>query len=101
MSEKLKILNFAFVDQGRHIMVCTNRGFRLQERSSCKLKVNTETIDGGLSHCMPYLCTNIFFIVGTGQNVDMPTNKLCLWDDAAGKVVADVQFFEPIIDLQV
>jgi WD repeat-containing protein 45 len=101
MSEKIKALNFSFVDQGRHVMVCTNRGFRLHERSTCKLKVNTESIEGGLSQCMPYLSTNIFFMVGTGENADLPTNKLCLWDDAAQKIVADVQFYEAILDLQV
>jgi hypothetical protein len=37
--------------------------------------------------------------VGSGQNQDFPTNKLCLWDDMKQAVVADIQFFEPIAEL--
>jgi hypothetical protein len=50
---------------------------------------------------LTYLNSNIFFVVGTGKNVDFPTNKLCLWDDAKQSVVAQVLFAEQIVDLKV
>ena len=96
-----KIHSFEFVDEDKHFVMCTDLGFRLHESGSGKLKVSTENILGGLSLSQPYLNSNIFFIVGTGKNVDFPTNKLCLWDDAKQSVVAEVLFAEQIVDLKV
>ena len=99
LPKKVTAISFEFVDEGNHFVVCTSHGFRLHESSSCKIKVSTDSIPGGLSFCQPYLNSNIFFIVGSGQNQDFPTNKLCLWDDMKQTVVADIQFFEPIAEL--
>jgi len=68
LAKKITANSFEFVDEGNHFVVCTSHGFRLHESISCKLKVNTESIPGGLSFCQPYLSSNIFFIVGSGQN---------------------------------
>lgn len=51
--------------------------------------------------CQPYGTSNIFFLVGTGSNPDLATNKLCLWDDNSKEFVAEVQFYHPIVDLKI
>ena len=90
LAKKVTAICFEFVDEGNHFVVCTSHGFRLHESISCKLKVSTDNIPGGLRFCQPYMNSNIFFIVGSGQNQDYPSNKLCLWDDIKQMVVADI-----------
>jgi hypothetical protein len=39
--------------------------------------------------------------VGTGRNSDMPSSKLCLWDDSQKEIASEVEFARPILDLKV
>lgn len=43
--------------------------------------------------------TQLFFVVGTGENSDWPRNKLFIWNDAEKRRVAQIEFYQPIIDL--
>lgn len=72
----------------------------MHELDTCVLKVNTK-IQGGVSLCEPYQNSNIFFLVGPGTNSELPSNRLCIWDDLKKEIAASVQFAQPIVDLKV
>jgi len=69
------------IDSDNHYIVTTTAGFRIHRINGGTLAKNCEEIPGGLSLCQPYKNSKIFFVVGTGENVDWPRNKLFLWDD--------------------
>lgn len=84
-----------------HFIVTTNLGFRVHEVVSGMVKINCKNIIGGLSQCQSYGRSNIFFLVGSGSNPDLPRSKLSLWDDQAKEFIAEVSFFNPILYLKV
>ncbi len=85
---------------GDYFGVCTSQGFRIHSMADCSLKVDCNAIEGGLSLCQPYTNSDIFFVVGSGKNEALPTNKLCLWNDSDKKFLADIQLLNPIQDLK-
>ena len=85
-------LSYFKVHSPDYFAVCTTRGFRIHKVNGAVLVKNCEEIPGGLSLCQPYRNSQIFFVVGTGNNPDFLTNKLCLWDDIEKKVVSDLEF---------
>lgn len=69
------------VHDSDHFIVVTDTGFRLHETKSCKLLIDCNKFQGGLSLCQPYRNSNIFIAVGSGQNHNYPTDKMIVWDD--------------------
>lgn len=51
--------------------------------------------------CQSYKNSQLFFVVGTVDNTDMPTNKLFIWNDELNLIISELAFFGPIIDLKV
>ena len=100
MTEKKSFI-VQYTNSFNNFIVCTDQGFRTHDLNTCALKVNCEEIEHGVSLCQSYGNSSLFFLVGTINSEKFPTNKLCLWDDKTKTVVAEVQFFDPIIDLKV
>lgn len=94
---------FHEIDNPSHYIITTNLGFRVHSVNGGTLVKNCESIPDGLSLCQSYRNSQIFFVVGTGygKNLDMPTNKLFLWNDELKILVAHLDFFGPIVDLKV
>ena len=88
--QTVKANSFEFTNKAHHFIVCTDQGFRVHETTTCALKLNCTSIKGGLTICQSYGNSNIFFMVGTGENADLPTNKMCVWDDQTKQIVAEV-----------
>jgi hypothetical protein len=94
-------LGYHKINNPDYFMVTTTRGFRLHKWNGSVLVKSCDEIPGGLLLCQPYKNSQIFFVVGTGKNPDFPSNKLCLWDDIEKKVVSDLEFYQPVIDLKI
>lgn len=91
MQKQVKITNIQFVCQGRFFVLCTNEGFRVHETASCGLRLDTK-IPGGTSLVKPYGQSNIFFMVGTGEDHRFPRTQLNLWNDEEKRVEGKVTF---------
>jgi hypothetical protein len=81
MTESLKKLRTFWTNNKKHFAVCTDKGFRIHDAVIPALKVNCEQIEHGLTLCQSYLTTSLFFVVGTRESVEFPSNKLILWDN--------------------
>lgn len=101
MQSKIKANGFHRIDSDSHYIVTTSHGFRLHRINGSTLAINCEEIPGGLSLCQSYMRTQLFLVVGTGENSDWPRNKLFVWNDVEKKRVAELQFYKPIVDLLV
>ena len=82
--------------------MCTEDGFSVFETATAAPKVRA-TIPGGAALCDSYQNSNIFFVVGTGNHVDFPSTKLCLWNVCTNSLAGSVQFSPnmQIIDIHV
>ena len=96
------INSLRFINSNRHFVACTNEGFLVCDAQNGEKKIQS-TVPGGVSICDSYKNSNIFFLVGTGEHIDFPTTKLCLWDCEANKLAGEVQFSPSlqIVDLQI
>lgn len=81
--------------------MCTSKGFRLYTSDNCTCLIQCDSIPGGLKLCQPYRQSNLFFVVATGDHANLSSNKLLIWDQEQLKIVAEVEFLETIVDLQV
>lgn len=78
---EVKATGFHTIDSDTHYIVTTNVGFRIHKINGNTLVKNCEKIQGGLSLCQPYLNSQIFFVVGTGEHGDWPRTRLYIWND--------------------
>lgn len=69
--------------------------------ASCKLLLENSDIQGGLTMCLPYRESQLFFCVGSGQNPDFSTDKLLVWDDLKKDFVGEVVFQGQIQELKI
>jgi hypothetical protein len=97
----VKANGYHTIDAEKHFIVTTTHGFRLHQINGCTLVKNCIEIPGGLSLCQSYRNSNIFFVVGTGANLEWPRNKLFIWNDEEKRIVSELEFFAPIVDLKV
>lgn len=91
----------SWTNSRKHFAIPTSDGFRIYDASSCALKVKCEEIPHGVTQVQSYGQSSLFFIVGSKESVDFPSNKLTLWDNHAKNKVAEVAFINPIFDLKV
>ena len=96
------VRSLRFINRNRHFLLCTDDGFFVCETATAEPKVKA-TIPGGAALCDSYKNSNIFFVVGTGNHVDFPSTKLCLWNASTNSVAGEVQFNPSmqIVDLHV
>ncbi len=98
----MKALGCQKIDSDTHYIVLTNWGFRLHSiAGNGALIRDCEEIEGGLSLCQSYRNTQLFFVVGTGENGAWPTSKLFIWDNELKKKLAELEFKDSIVDLRV
>jgi hypothetical protein len=97
---EVKANGFHTIDVETHYIVTTNLGFRIHAINGSTLVINCEEIPGGLSLCQSYKNSQLFFVVGTGDHIDWPTNKLFIWNDELKMKVSHLEFFTPIVDLK-
>ena len=69
----------------------TDEGFTVCDSEHGLQKVLSK-IPGGVSLCDSYKNSNIFFFVGTGNHVNYPTSKLCIWNSETNQLAGEVQF---------
>ena len=98
-SPEISVRGLRFVADSTHFIACTDKGFRLHDTISGKLKRQCTSFQGGLQLCEPMGRTNIFFVVGTGGHVNEERNRLIVWDNAKEAKVGSILFKEPIIDI--
>ena len=96
------IKSLRFINRSKHFLVCTDEGFFVCDTATAEPKVKA-TIPGGAALCDSYKNSNIFFVVGTGNHVDFPSTKLCLWNASTNSLAGEVQFNPSlqIVDLHV
>jgi hypothetical protein len=100
-NEAVKANGYHRIDSESHFIVTTSHGFRLHKINGGALTIECSDIKGGLSLCQSYKTTQLFCVVGTGENAEWPRDALFIWNDAEKRRVAELKFEKPIVDLLV
>jgi len=79
-TKSVKATGIHKIDSDTHYIITTNQGFRLHKIAGGAVVRNCEEIPSGLSLCQSYRNSQLFFVVGTGED-DWPTTTLFVWDN--------------------
>ncbi|KAJ1675002.1 Phosphatidylinositol 3,5-bisphosphate-binding protein [Spiromyces aspiralis] len=80
--------------------VGTESGFRIYNSDPFKEKkvreVESNSVSGGIGIVSMLYRTNYLALVGGGRNPQFPPNRVMLWNDAAGQVMAELEFLSTV-----
>lgn len=69
----------------------------LQARSRALIVRNGLELTGGtLAAVLPLHSSSLLFLLGGGRSPRYPPNKVILWDDVAGREIAELEFRERV-----
>lgn len=84
------VLYYNFNEDGTCFCVGTDKGFQIWNLSPCKIRYAKDL--GGIGIVEMVERSNILALVGGGNNPAYPKNKVMIWDDNMGKVLAELEF---------
>lgn len=84
------LLYYNFNDDKTCLCLGTSKGFQIWNLVPCKMRYAREL--GGIGIVEMLEKSNILALVGGGENPAYPTNKVMIWDDQLGKVIAELEF---------
>lgn len=113
-----QLIDIRFESEG-HIFTCsTPSGFAIYETWPLKLlkkrgqcqnhasssrtevaHITSELKNGTLHIVHPFQTSSMLFLVGGGRSPHYPRNKVIIWDEAAGREAAELEFRESVLGL--
>ncbi len=97
---EILISNISFCDNYQYLLCTTNTGFIVYKIDPFKCEI-IRTFEGGLRLGQMIFSKRIFFLNGSGQNIEYPINRITIWDDTKQKSIAEVSLNCKIISLDV
>ncbi|KZT43042.1 hypothetical protein SISSUDRAFT_1040936 [Sistotremastrum suecicum HHB10207 ss-3] len=94
-----QLIDIRFEAEGRIFTCSTPSGFAIYETWPLKLLKKRELKNGTLNIVHPFQTSSILFLVGGGRSPHYPRNKVIIWDEAAGREAAELEFREPVLGL--
>lgn len=88
-NDKSKILSLSFNQDYSCISCGTTDGFIIYNIDPFKVRYQ-QKFGKGIGIAEIYYTSNLIALVGGGDNPQFPTNKLVIWDDYRGQMIADV-----------
>lgn len=90
-----KVFYYNFNIDGTCFCVGTNKGFQVWNLSPCKMRYAKDL--GGIGIVEMVERSNILALVGGGSNPAYPNNKVMIWDDNIGGVIAELEFRSQVL----
>jgi WD40 repeat protein len=84
----------------KHICFGTNMGFYIYQVNPFK-KLISRKVDGGVSIVKMVYESNIVLFVGRHGSILYPDNRLIIWDDSKKKVMGEISYNSPIVNIDV